>query len=104
MKPIKSNTTYPNLPQRLFWDFDFNKLDWDKSYRTVIERIIERGTKTEWTEMTRYYGKNLIKSTLKNEINYLPEYAIDLVEQNFGLKRTQLKCYKKTQSRHRHWL
>ncbi|WP_394331081.1 DUF6922 domain-containing protein [Algoriphagus resistens] len=92
------------MPQRLFWDFDFAKLDWDRSYRTVIERVIERGTKMEWFEMTRYYGKNLIKATLKNEINYLPEYAIDLVEENLGLNRTQLKCYKKIQSQHQHWL
>ena len=49
MKSIKTNKTYPNLPQRLFWDFDFAKLDWDRSYRTVFERIIERGTKMEWS-------------------------------------------------------
>ncbi|MGN6646989.1 MAG: DUF6922 domain-containing protein, partial [Cytophaga sp.] len=45
----------------LFWDTDINKIDWQKHYRAVIERIFQRGNDEEKQELLRFYGKSKIK-------------------------------------------
>lgn len=52
----KSLTGIPNVRRILFWDSDFDKIDWAASKESVITRILERGSDTEKTEIARYYG------------------------------------------------
>jgi hypothetical protein len=88
----------PNLPKRLFWEFKYADIDWLKEYASVIERVIERGTESEWNQLIRFYGKDKVVNTLKNETNYLPVEIIDDVCKYFNLSKTQLKCYTRRQS------
>ena len=44
-KTKKSNK--PDLPRQLFWDWDFEKIDWKKGYLSIIARVLERGDKDE---------------------------------------------------------
>lgn len=46
----------------VFWDTDINKINWRKNKSAVIKRILERGNEQEITEITRFYGKEAIKS------------------------------------------
>ena len=41
----------------LFWDTDFDRIDWIKNKRFVIERIYNRGNMAEIEELIRFYGK-----------------------------------------------
>jgi plasmid maintenance system antidote protein VapI len=50
------------LRKILFWDTDINKIDWQKQYKAVIERIFERGNKEEKEEAIRFYGKEKVRS------------------------------------------
>ena len=102
LKP--KNVQKPNLPKRLFWDWNFDKIDWQKGYVSIIDRVIERGNKQEWEEMIRFYGKRKIIKTLRSEIKYLPNYAIEDVCNYFKLKKEELACYARTQSSLGHWL
>lgn len=43
----------------LFWDTDFDKIDWGKSRNFVIARVIERGNREEQEEIARFYGIRL---------------------------------------------
>lgn len=57
----------PNLSiirKSLFWDTDINKIDWDKQYKAVIQRVFERGNEIEKNEMERFYGKPTISNVL----------------------------------------
>lgn len=45
----------PNIRHSLFWDTDFNKIDWNKYKRAVIHRILERGNDAEKEEIARFY-------------------------------------------------
>ena len=63
------------IGRSLFWDTDYDKIDWVKKYKAVIRRIFERGNETQKQEALRFYGKEKIKevtgkSTIKN--NQLP--------------------------------
>ncbi len=33
----------PDLSKHLLWEYDFEKFDFKKSYRIIIERVLERG-------------------------------------------------------------
>ena len=46
----------------LFWDTDINKIDWEKQYRYVIQRIFERGNDHEKKEILNFYGKDKVKA------------------------------------------
>jgi len=54
----------PNIPSRLLWEFDHENFDFKKSYKIVIERILERGNMENWREMIRFYSKKQILETI----------------------------------------
>ncbi|MEQ7801811.1 plasmid maintenance system antidote protein [Pedobacter sp. ASV1-7] len=45
----------------LFWDTDISKIDWQKQYRSVIQRIFERGNDQEKKEILNFYGEEKVK-------------------------------------------
>jgi len=101
---IHINGEKPDFHRRLFWDWRFSMIDWEKRYVAVMDRIIERGDKDDWKELVRFYGKPRVIQALKSEIKYLREYKIDDVCAYFGLQREALACYTHKQSRKGHWI
>ncbi len=57
----------PNLKKIrkvLFWDTDFNKIDWEKHRKAIIKRIFERGNRKEIDEIINFYGFEKVKNEL----------------------------------------
>lgn len=104
MKKQSKATGKPNLDPTRFWDFRYEDIDWHKSSTTIIERILERGSKTEWQELVRFYSEKKVKDTIRNKISYLPNDIIDEVCAFFALKKQELKCYIRKQSLPKHWI
>jgi len=94
----------PNFPKFLFWDFRFDEIEWREDYLTVIARIIERGNDEEWKEMLRFYTKEKVLAALRNEIAYLPDYAIEKACAYFSLRKEDLLCYTKNLWKPKHWI
>ncbi|MGZ3849610.1 MAG: DUF6922 domain-containing protein [Flavisolibacter sp.] len=94
----------PALSRKWFWDFDYDKLDWQAAYKTIIARIIERGGEKEWQELIRFYGRDLVMNALKNEITFLPDYAINEVSRYFSIPKEQMRCYTRKLSNPGHWI
>ncbi len=94
----------PNVDTRYFWDFDYENMDFRKAYKTIIERVIERGTKEDWEELIKFYGREKLMHALKKEIVFLADYAIEDVCNYFLIKKEEMKCYIRKQSRRTHWL
>ncbi|CDN32615.1 hypothetical protein BN938_2545 [Mucinivorans hirudinis] len=46
----------PNIRKILFWDTDFDKIDWGRYKNHVVERVMERGNEQEKQEIMRFYG------------------------------------------------
>lgn len=46
----------PRIRKILFWDTDFDKINWGKSKKAVIQRVLERGSNEEIGEIKRFYG------------------------------------------------
>ena len=103
-QPVISKVRRPNLPAWLFWEVDYSKLDWQWSYRYVIERVIDTGAPEDWEEMIRFYGRERVIKALTQEINYLTDIAVVAVCQYFQLSKESLKCYTKKQLSQGHWI
>lgn len=99
-----SNNNKPDFESKWFWDFDYNKMDWKASYKTVIARIIERGGAEEWQELVRFYGKDKVIKSLTAEIAFLPDYAIAEASRYFSIREEEMLCYKRKQSKPGHWI
>ncbi len=48
----------------LFWDTDFNKIDWVRNRSAIIKRILERGNEIELKEIISFYGEETIRIEL----------------------------------------
>ncbi|WP_139422761.1 helix-turn-helix transcriptional regulator [Chryseobacterium mulctrae] len=55
------------LRKSLFWDTDINKINWQKHYKAVINRIFERGNEAEKEEIERFYGKRKTEIAFSTE-------------------------------------
>lgn len=72
------NKSIPNIDKIrkvIFWDTDFNKIDWIKSRYAIIKRVFERGNKTEISEIISFYGYETVKNEIdKIKASYLPSF------------------------------
>lgn len=102
-KPVQVSSPKPDLPKRLFWEFDPENFDWQRSYRTVIERVIEFGMPEEMQTMTAFYGRSRVIQALRLDIPYLSDQGVITACTYFQLDKTELKCYTKKQSTKEHW-
>ena len=70
----------------LFWDTNFDQIDWIKSKKAVVRRVFERGSPQEKEVILTFYGKeevikllNELHQKLTNEnLKNLPEYSIPI--------------------------
>jgi len=94
----------PNFDKGLFWDWRYDDIDWQKTYRSVIERVLERGTKQEWEEIIRFYGTPKIVTALKEEIKFLPDYILEEVSIYFGVRKEEMACVIRKEARKGQWI
>lgn len=65
-----------NIRKIIFWDTDFEKIDWSKNRSAIIKRIFERGNDTEINEIIGFYGRETIKEEIKNiDSSFLPSFS-----------------------------
>jgi hypothetical protein len=48
----------------LLWEYDLETFNYEKSYKIVIERVLERGNLEEWREMVQLYTREQILETI----------------------------------------
>lgn len=48
----------------LLWEYDLETFNYEKSYKIVIERVLERGNLNEWREMVSIYPTEKIMETI----------------------------------------
>ncbi|SMC61090.1 DUF6922 domain-containing protein [Chryseobacterium sp. YR221] len=95
----------PKFEPHFFWDTDTDKLDWRKAYKSVIARIIERGGQDEIDELVRFYGHEKVIKAIRDEIHFLPNYAIDRAIKFFPeIKKEEMHCYLNRKDKPYHWI
>lgn len=49
----------------LLWEYDLDTFNYDKSYKIVIERVLQLGNLEEWKNMVNYYTNAKILETIE---------------------------------------
>lgn len=88
---MKSKTA-PLFNKRIFWDVDFEKLDYDAKYRFVIERVFDRGDVEDIRNCRRYYGDEKITEVLLNA-KFLSETRMYLASAVINRPLKDFRCY-----------
>ncbi len=80
---IKDTPNINNIRRIIFWDTNFNKIDWNKNKKAIIKRILERGNETEINEIIRFYGRKTISKEIKSiKKSYLPTFEKNIIAHN----------------------
>jgi len=82
----------PVFNRRIFWDVNFDTLDYDNRARFVIERVFERGDVEDIRQCRRYYGDESIKEILLTA-KYLPERRLHLASAVIDKPINDFRCY-----------
>lgn len=89
-----SNTNQkPIFNRRIFWDVDFDKIDYDLRARFVIERVFERGDVDDIRQCRRYYGDEKVADALLNA-KFLPQHTLYLAAAVIDREIEEFRCYK----------
>ncbi|TVP50319.1 MAG: hypothetical protein EA341_07790 [Mongoliibacter sp.] len=91
------NKAKPVFEKRIFWDVDFENLDYDAKAKFVIERVFERGDVPDIRNCRRYYGDEKISEVLLNA-KFLPVMTMYLAAAVIDKPITEFRCYKLRQS------
>lgn len=82
----------PVFNKRIFWDVNFEQIDYDAKANFVIERVFERGDVEDIRQCRRYYGDEKVTEVLLNA-KYLPEHRIHLASAVTGRSLNEFRCY-----------
>jgi hypothetical protein len=86
----------------MFWDVDFDKIDYDAKAAWVIVRVFERGDVPDIRNCRRYYGDEKIGEVLTSQ-RWLRKQTVYLASAVLLNKLTDFKCYNIAQSNPAHW-
>lgn len=94
LRPLKGKVFRdpPIFHPRIFWDVDFEKIDYDAKARFVIERVFERGDVDDIRNCRRYYGDEKITEVLLNA-KFLPLTRIYLSSAVINRPINDFRCY-----------
>ena len=49
----------------LLWEYDLDMFNYEKSYKIVIERVLQLGNLEEWRNMVNFYTREQILETIE---------------------------------------
>lgn len=81
-----------NLSRVIFWDIDYAQIDFTKSKRFVISRVVQYGTAADWKKIKEYYGLEVIKNEMTKERN-LDARSLSFLSCILELPKEKFRCY-----------
>ncbi len=87
----------PVFDKRIFWDVNFEELDYDLRANFVIVRVFERGDVPDIRNCRRYYGDEKVSDALLNA-KFLPEVTMYLASAVINRPIQDFRCYTLRQS------
>ena len=91
-----------HLSRVLFWETDYDKIDWDNKARYVIERVVTFGFLEDWRAIQQYYGMERIKETVLQARDLDPK-TLSFLSLIFNVPQEKFKCFTTIQYNPGHW-
>ena len=92
----------PIIDKRIFWDVEFEKLDYELYANFIIERVFERGDVDDIRQVRRFYGDEKVKVALTNA-KWLSVVTLSLAKAVLGNNNEDYRCYILKQSNPTHF-
>ena len=92
-----------NLSRVIFWDTDYDKIDWDNKARYVIERVVTYGNMSDWEAIREKYGMSRIRDEMLESRDLDPK-TLSFLSCIFDIPKEQFRCYTYIQSNPGHWV
>jgi len=86
----------------IFWDVDAANIDWQKSSRFVIGRVVQYGTVKDWEKVKDLYGIEKIKSDMLEERD-LDQRSLSFLSCILEVPKEEFKCYTTNLLRQEHF-
>ncbi|MCB0549370.1 MAG: hypothetical protein KDD19_17465 [Phaeodactylibacter sp.] len=90
------------LSRTIFWDTNYNNIDWEKSSSYVISKVVMYGTIQDWYSICTFYGMDRIKNEMK-KVRYLDDKSLAFLSIIFDEPKENFRCYTWKQSTPQHW-
>ena len=100
---IQSKKPVELLSKHLFWDIDPNLLEWERSKKTIIERVIERGSLEEWVCIVKIYTLDGIVNTAKTFRTMSP-IDLNFIATISNTPKEEFRCYNTRLLTGQHWI
>ena len=81
----------------IFWDVDSSKIDWQKSSRFVISRVVRYGTVEDWRKVKKMYGTDVIKKEMIEERD-LDHRSLSFLSCILEVPKENFKCFTTSRS------
>ena len=94
--------TDSTLRPSLLWEYDLSAFDWQTMRDVVVQRVLGRGRRDDYYAMLNMYGLDGVREALRN-VPYMNDKDMNFACHTFNLKKEDLKCYKRKQSRQQHF-
>jgi hypothetical protein len=91
------------LSRELFWDVNYETIDWEKNYQWVICRVLEYGSIKDWHGMRLYYGNDKIVDAALNARS-LSIKTMHFIHNIFEVPLEKFRCYNSTLSDPIRWM
>ncbi len=82
----------PVFRKELFWDVDYESIDFKKHASFVIGRVAMRGNLDEWNTLKEFYGLEKIRSEVVS-LRYLDKKTLSYLSTILNIKREDFRCY-----------
>ncbi|MEO0006255.1 MAG: hypothetical protein RJA20_451 [Bacteroidota bacterium] len=92
-----------SLSKVIFWDTDYNSIDFENKARYVIERVVMYGTLSDWRIIQARYGMDRIRDELLQSRELDPR-SLSFLSCIFEIPKEQFRCWKYIQSNPGHWI
>ena len=97
-----TNKPMPNIQKRVFWDVDYDTLDFEKDKFYIIEKVINHGVGSDFIGLVNYYGKATIKQEIVKSTHFKKE-TLNFICFYFHLSLKDFPCYNLRQSIPQQW-
>ena len=86
------------LSKKIFWDVNFESLDFENHQLFIFERVIMRGNIDDWNFLKKKYGLNRL-SELSTQLVNIDWKSLCFLSNLFDIPQQEFKCYSKIQSK-----
>ena len=92
----------PGFSRHLFWETDYDQIDWDGKWRYVIERVVCYGDLSDWRRLQTRYGMKKIKEAILDARDLDP-LTLNWMSDILNVPKSDFRCFKLKQLNPVHW-